>query len=398
MDSPYRRELEVAIGAVQAAARLSQRVIASHDKGVVQKSDFSPVTIADFAIQALLTATIKAAFPGDTFVGEEDAASLRADLILLEHVYEQLHWDEGEGEGEGEGVAAGEADQPKKVVVPTSREAMCRLIDECGSGVPTRSGRTWIFDPIDGTKTYVRGELYAINVALLVDGQQTLGVVACPNLSMDAAAPLLNSHVHADGCVTYAVRGHGAFVRPLKGAGDATETRRLGAEQQRSGSGGNGNGNGNSNGNGTQNGRGNVGKDDIRIVTSHALADSALDRVQEDIAERLGAAYPYNDLLPWVLRWVVLAMGFGNATYWVYAKPSRRAKPWDHAGAMLIFEETGGLITDVHGRPIDVATGRLMTGNFGFVAAGSEALHGRILETVKSVLVERGYERYLEPA
>jgi 3'(2'), 5'-bisphosphate nucleotidase len=395
MDSPYRRELQVAIGAVQAAAKLSQRVIASHDKGVVQKSDFSPVTIADFAIQALLTATIKAAFPDDAFVGEEDAASLRADLILLEHVYEQLHWEDDEDEGEGEDMADGGSDQSKVVVVPTSRETMCRLIDECGSGVPKRSGRTWIFDPIDGTKTYVRGELYAINVALLVDGHQALGVVACPNLSMDAAAPLLNGHIHADGCVAYAVRGHGAFVRPIKGTGDAVETRRLGAEQQRRSS---SSSNNNSNGTGTHNGNGNVNKDDIRIVTSHALADSALDRVQEDIADRLGATYPYNDLLPWVLRWVVLAMGFGNATFWVYAKPNRRAKPWDHAGAMLIFEESGGHITDVHGRPIDVATGRLMTSNFGFVAAGSEALHGRILETVKSVLVERGYEQYLEPA
>ena len=55
------------------------------------------ITIADFAIQALLACTIKAAFPEDTVVGEENASQLRNDLYLLEHVYELLRWVAGDG-------------------------------------------------------------------------------------------------------------------------------------------------------------------------------------------------------------------------------------------------------------------------------------------------------------
>ncbi len=45
---------------------------------MLEKDDLSPVTVADFAIQALLTATIHAAYPEDKFVGgEESAAGLR---------------------------------------------------------------------------------------------------------------------------------------------------------------------------------------------------------------------------------------------------------------------------------------------------------------------------------
>ncbi|POR33830.1 3'(2'),5'-bisphosphate nucleotidase [Tolypocladium paradoxum] len=88
-------------------------------------------------------------------------------------------------------------------------------------------------------------------------------------------------------------------------------------------------------------------------------------------------------------------MGLGNATVWVYARRDRFAKAWDHAGAMLLFEETGGSITDVLGRPIDLTAGRTMSANFGFVAA-PEGVHGRVLEAVHEVLREQGHAAFLQ--
>lgn len=99
-------------------------------------------------------------------------------------------------------------------------------------------------------------------------------------------------------------------------------------------------------------------------------------------------------MLPWVLRWAALAMGLGNTTVWVYKRRDRYAKAWDHAGAMLLFEETGGKITDVHGKDIDLAAGRKMSANFGFVAA-PERLHPRVLAAVQDVLREAGHEELL---
>lgn len=348
MDSPYRRELTVAFGALQKAAQLGQSIISSDDKGVIEKEDLSPVTVADFAIQALLIATFKNAFPDDSFVGEEDSSSLRANEALLERVWGLLDTER-----------------------PASRQHMCRLIDEAGTSSPG-VGRTWVFDPIDGTKTYLRGELYAINLALLVDGEQALGAVGCPNLAMDTQGPIRNEDVDpaGEGCIVFAVKGHGAYVRPLRGAVEQVRPRRIPHLSSSPGS------------------------DGVRLVGCVNLVDSALDGVHEAVAQRLGAAFPGCDLVPWVLRWTALALGLGNATVWVYKRRDRFAKTWDHAGAMLLFEEVGGRITDVHGKPIDLTAGRKLSANFGFVAA-PERLHGRILETVHEVLRQQGHDEML---
>ncbi|KID85289.1 myo-inositol-1(or 4)-monophosphatase [Metarhizium guizhouense ARSEF 977] len=355
MDSPYAQELATSFGALRKAAQLSQSIASAADKGVLEKDDLSPVTVADFAIQALLIATFRHAFPGDRFVGEEDASGLRRNELLLSRVWDLLRAIRHDGDEDASPVQ--------------SREHVCQLIDLAGSTAPggKGSGRTWVFDPIDGTRTYVRGELYAINVALLVDGEQVLGSVGCPNMSMDAAAPLGNRDIDplGRGCIVFAVRGHGAYVRPMAAtAGDDAVARPLSAA--RSG-------------------------DVVRFVTCVGMVDSALDGVHEAVADRLGAAaFPGCDLVPWVLRWATLALGLGNTTVWVYKQRDRYAKVWDHAGAMLLFQETGGKITDVLGRRIDLAAGRKLSANFGFVAA-PEHLHGSVLDTVHQVLREQGH-------
>jgi 3'(2'), 5'-bisphosphate nucleotidase len=56
---------------------------------------------------------------------------------------------------------------------------------------------------------------------------------------------------------------------------------------------------------------------------------------------------------------------------------------------MLLFEETGGKITDVFGRDIDVGVGRLMEANFGFVAS-LPGLHQAVLEATHRTLREFG--------
>lgn len=123
MESPFARELQTAVNVIQQAAKLSQAVISAEDKGVVEKDDLSPVTVADFAIQALLTSSIHHVFPDDRFVGEESADELRQNPVLLDRVWSLL-----------QRVKGAEADLLCKL--PTSPAQMCEMIDWCGMGSP----------------------------------------------------------------------------------------------------------------------------------------------------------------------------------------------------------------------------------------------------------------------
>ena len=62
----------------------------------------------------------------------------------------------------------------------------------------------WTLDPIDGTKGFLRGEQYAVCLALLVDSSVEVGVIGCPNLPLDPQKP-----DDQRGCLCIAVRGQG---------------------------------------------------------------------------------------------------------------------------------------------------------------------------------------------
>lgn len=69
----------------------------------------------------------------------------------------------------------------------------------------------WTLDPIDGTKGFLRGEQYAVCLALIVDSRVELGVMGCPNLPHDLTKP-----DGPRGAIFVAVRGQGAEqVRPF---------------------------------------------------------------------------------------------------------------------------------------------------------------------------------------
>ena len=52
-------------------------------KGILSKDDKSPVTIADFAVQALVIYHLQKAFPNDLFIAEETSELLKADKVVL---------------------------------------------------------------------------------------------------------------------------------------------------------------------------------------------------------------------------------------------------------------------------------------------------------------------------
>jgi histidinol-phosphatase len=111
--------------AIEIARRAGKLTLEHFQRGIAfeRKSDDSPVTVADRAAEQLLREAVRHAFPDDAIIGEEF--------------------------GEHEGT----------------------------------SGYTWIFDPIDGTKSFISGvPLYGTMVGVQHEGRCPIGVVYIPGL------------------------------------------------------------------------------------------------------------------------------------------------------------------------------------------------------------------------
>ena len=75
----YREEAQFALEAVRAAAELCRQIQSEMVSPAITKSDQSPVTVADFASQALIGQRLMTHFPGEPLVAEEDSQTLRDD-------------------------------------------------------------------------------------------------------------------------------------------------------------------------------------------------------------------------------------------------------------------------------------------------------------------------------
>lgn len=166
----YYKELEAAVNVVHRACRICvdvQKSLFSDDGGVLEKNDNTPVTIADFSVQALISLELKKLFPWIPLVAEEDSAFLRsnnlADVVVnvvkdnTSFTHEQLTDDE-----------------------------VLEAIDRGGSNATAFEAKPatyWVLDPIDGTRGFVKGgsALYVVGLALIVEGETVLGVMGCPN-------------------------------------------------------------------------------------------------------------------------------------------------------------------------------------------------------------------------
>lgn len=148
----------------------------------LSKKDASPVTIGDFASQALALQLLFNRFPNDMYIAEEGSDALRLDEELLERVWKAVNaaWSSLDSDNNvwyerGELLRAIDYGQGKGMPVVTATAA-------------TRRSRVWCLDPIDGTKGFLRGRVeggqYCIALALLEDGEPVLSILGCPNLPL----------------------------------------------------------------------------------------------------------------------------------------------------------------------------------------------------------------------
>lgn len=222
--------LEEAVELATAAGRLTLRWFASADLEVDTKRDGSPVTAADHAAEAWLRDELASRYPRDAVVGEE-------------------------------------------------------MDDRPGD-----SGRRWIVDPIDGTKSFARGvPLYATLLAVTdVDGP-AVGVIALPAL----------------GTVVAAARGLGCHADGVRCSVSTTP----------------------------------------RLDASACVSMSGLEYMPPGLLDELASTGSLVRTWGDGYGWTLLAQGR------VDAMVDPGLNPWDVAPANVIVPEAGGTVTDFAGRP-----------------------------------------------
>ena len=322
----YETELAVAVSAVETASRLCIDVRSrTTTLEAVVKSDRSPVTVADFGSQAVMTLALAKAFANDLILAEEEAATLHLQTGLLENV--------------------------RDVVAPfTGRLTHEQLLAAVGRGsaAPPAAGRFWTMDPIDGTKGFLRNDQFAVALALIEDGKVVLGVLGCPVYAIGADV--------AGGMLFYAVKDDEAYERPLAG-GKSVPLTACGA--------------------------GVITRMRFCESLEPAHADHATHR---RIAEILGIDRPP---LRMDSQAKYGAIARGDADIYLRLPRDRdyREKIWDHAAGSFLVEQAGGTVTDFEGKSLDFSAGRHLANLPGIIACNRE-VHEPVLQAVRKAAAQ----------
>lgn len=321
----YEREKQVALEAALSAAKLCEDLRQEMGAEAIEKKDGTPVTVADFGAQALICRRLTDAFPADQIVAEEDGRALREASMssTLEKVTTYI----------------------RRTFSDATQEDVMTWINRGNGEV---APRYWAIDPVDGTKGFLRGDHYAVAVALIEEGEVKLGILACPSL------PIIPGDAAGErGVLFAAVRGQGASMFSMSGAYESSI--RVAILDQ-----------------------------NPHLPLVESVESSHCDQsTQHAIAELAGIRVP-----PMRVD--------GQAKYGIVARgeallylrfPSAKGvsyleKIWDHAAGSIIVEEAGGRVTDMEGGPLDFSRGPDMMSNQGIIA-GNLSIHKKVLEVLK---------------
>ena len=302
----------------------------------ITKDDKSPVTVADYAAQAVVAMVLKQHIGEFVMVAEESSTYLRDEdnAAILDAV-----------------VAAA-----KEVWDEATPDLVLEAID-MGAGDTTHK-RFWTLDPIDGTKGFLRNQQYAVALGFIENGTPTIGVMGCPNLAVDMSAPFDERDEH--GCLYYAIQGQGVWETSCAdGEMDSIQITRLD----------------------------HIASEDITVCGSVEKAHSNVsdtDRILEWIeANNLGVAgEPAR--LDSQCKYAVVARGQADAYLRLPTRKGYVERIWDHAAGCCIACETGAFVTDIFGHNLDFSHGRGLEKNKGIVCAPPR-VHGLMLRAIKEL-------------
>jgi len=345
--SPENDLLRAMCTAVQLCSKLTsktQKLLESSDQ--VSKSDDSPVTVADYAAQAVVCYVLEQKYPNVALLAEEDAKALRGDSQEAKGLLDKIT------EITNECVFGDDTSEY------LSGEEVARLIDR-GNHEGGSESTFFVLDPIDGTKGFINQRQYAIALGLCEKGKVVGGVLGCPNMPMKKIPEDVDAlETEKPGVIFAAYKNMGCKYAAM----DAKEP--LGKDSFTA----------------TSDQMIKSGKDGARymeswgdsIVADHAFTNALSEKVGiTRKALRIDSQAKYGSL------------SRGDAHIYLRFPPKTyREKVWDHAAGAIIVSESGGVISDAAGEPLEFGKGRFLNINGGIIASATPELHEQLLKAI----------------
>ncbi|KAJ0668583.1 putative phosphoric monoester hydrolase [Helianthus annuus] len=352
-NAKYNAELGAAVDAVERACRLCvdvKRSLFTSDGRILEKNDQTPVTIADFGAQALISLELGKLFPSIPLVAEEDSAFLRSNNLVDSVV----------------NVVTDKASSQDKALTQAD---VIEAIDRRGEFGP-KPATYWVLDPIDGTRGFVKGSeaLYVVGLALVVEGQIVLGVMGCPNWKVDKSASKPHEYENEPGIIMAAHVGCGTWAKGLP------DLQNPEVNWYRC------------------------------LVDGYTLVHKGRYCISESqtwdslpLSSSFGSTTDVDNvgdeevlLLPTccgsLCKYLMVASG--RASVFIQrARVDRVIKVWDHAVGVICVQEAGGKVTDWNGDRLDLAADEVERKALfppGGILVSNNGLHQEILEIIAS--------------
>lgn len=348
----YEKEAYIARLAVQKASLLtrsiSHQILSNKQSSTITKLDKSPVTIGDFSAQAIIINTIKTYFPSDQVIGEEDSKDLDENPSLANKILEALQANDEEF------AKLGYTHDP--LGIPFDSIQQVKDIINQGNSEGGKKGRFWALDPIDGTKGFLRGDQYAVCLALIEDGVVQLGVIGCPNLPDSFEKPSYK------GGLFTGIKGQGSWYSKLYDAKideDLTKSERIHMKNDLKSTA------------------------EIKVCEGVEKGHSSHDD-QLKIKQYLGIPVDQTLNLDSQVKYCSLSKGLAELYLRLPVSATYQEKIWDHAAGNVLITETGGVVTDMTGQELNFGEGRIL--HSSGVIAGSKQYHHKVIEAIQKTI------------
>jgi 3'(2'), 5'-bisphosphate nucleotidase len=321
-------DLQPILRAARQAAALCKAVQDKHivpyqqtdNVHVASKVGAEPVTIADYGAQAIICRALKEHFPEDAVIAEEGSEQFR-ELI-------------GESDKlEIAGLIGGVLGEPVTID---------QIISWLDQGQGREAERTWVIDPIDGTKGFIALRQYVVAIGILDASKQvTEGVMAAPG------------YLHG-GALFYTGNG-AAWVEPLEGG----PAKQIHASQR---------------------------TDPASLIALESYEKShASQDLMGQLREAAGIADAQLERIDSQEKYARVAAG--DADLYLRLPRITSTRPhmiWDHAAGTALVQAGGGIVSDVDGSPLDFSQGRTLAKNRGMIVANPR-IHQRLLDAARQL-------------